>query len=498
MEAKESGLADLPPKVLVMIFRRMPFADRLRMSAVCRHWNQLIFQHFCDRILLHLEDGKLALDVPRGALCGDRKYANVRLIGAFAETLLYTHELRFGALRDHVRHLHLVVVCLDVDLLAELLRKFANLQSLILFVENFQFNGSVRILKEGTLPNIRIFEGKGLLPSLKSLSLDQVGSTSKTGLIAFLKIMRQRNLPSVRHITMTCMGKNSNFRRNPTWLAWLNEFAPVLHSLNIDFMHSFMMARFFALNFPNLKALTLRMFALSPILFPSMDPFWPELGVLELERFEQFLSRLVSLYSLKIALRDVHFGEVADAIYSMDHLQELTVELVCEPNCANPLQLEDIWYMKNLRKLAIFCDHIEYPSVDRIKPMPLVEDLTLGKVKRIDFNTLKTVFPCVKILDVRQCPTVPLPDLAKSWRSLENLSLNLDQPSYAEDLIYLFGLRKLRVLRVFSKKGLVDRVKFVLGFASLEQLYLDGVWKGSLKPPHPNLSCRVKSFLGDL
>lgn len=81
METKEltvPTINDLPNEILVMIMHRMPFADRLRMSAVCRRLNQLLFNFFAEEIELKLNE-HARYRVPIGKLL-NRVYRNISVI----------------------------------------------------------------------------------------------------------------------------------------------------------------------------------------------------------------------------------------------------------------------------------------------------------------------------------------------------------------------------------------------------------------------------------
>lgn len=81
MEVKEQTVPtinDLPNEILVMIMHRMSFADRLRLSAVCRRLNQLLFNFFAEEIELKLNE-HARYRVPIGKLL-NRVYRNISVI----------------------------------------------------------------------------------------------------------------------------------------------------------------------------------------------------------------------------------------------------------------------------------------------------------------------------------------------------------------------------------------------------------------------------------
>lgn len=82
MEMKEDkqtvpDLNDFPNEILALIFQHLRFSDRLRMSAVCRRWNELVFAFFGDRIKLHLS-ASTDHSVPIGKL-SNRSYRHVQV-----------------------------------------------------------------------------------------------------------------------------------------------------------------------------------------------------------------------------------------------------------------------------------------------------------------------------------------------------------------------------------------------------------------------------------
>lgn len=61
MEVKEENVPvpsinDVPNEILVMILEQIPFRLRLRMTEVCRRWNEVVFSFFGDHILLRLDE----------------------------------------------------------------------------------------------------------------------------------------------------------------------------------------------------------------------------------------------------------------------------------------------------------------------------------------------------------------------------------------------------------------------------------------------------------
>uniref|UniRef100_A0A8D8JBX6 (northern house mosquito) hypothetical protein n=1 Tax=Culex pipiens TaxID=7175 RepID=A0A8D8JBX6_CULPI len=79
MEAKPvPSINVLPNEILVMILRRMPFEDRLRMSATCRRLNQLLFTFFDDEVELQLNED-VTYRFPIGKL-SDRVYRNIAVV----------------------------------------------------------------------------------------------------------------------------------------------------------------------------------------------------------------------------------------------------------------------------------------------------------------------------------------------------------------------------------------------------------------------------------
>lgn len=430
---------DLPNEVLVHIFRPLPFDDRLRLSLVCKRWNQLIFNFLDADIYLCLcEDDR---DVPaEGTLSEHRLYRQVKLCGTTFEGLEGVHEERIEALAAGARSLILEIREPMKEEFIEMMKKFSGLRSLTISCEEFCDDAG-----EG--------EGRGLLPNLERLAFEQLGRFRDTDPSGLLELFMRKK--KIRHFVIRYADRD--FHKIVEWTDLLNVLAPRLLSLNLN-IQSFLMRYLCKMNFNALTILDLR------VEF-TVEGFTPE--------------------------------KLVKAIYRMANLEKLKIIFFTLIGDAQQLDLSGVWQLTKLKQFDAQVDSLAFPQAVT-EPLPALNQLSIKIEEATQLQTLHEIFPNLKILEIYS-PSFKRDlwtQLVTAWPTLEHLTFRVGNQYLGvrmlKTLQKLPNLRRLSLLGVYKQTSL-SIVEPVLAIPTLRELHLKGAWKGSV--PEQNRHCRV--FVND-
>ncbi|EDS44398.1 predicted protein [Culex quinquefasciatus] len=426
------SIDDLPNEVLVMIFRLLPFADRLQVCIVCKRWNGLVFSFLDEHIFLCLSQEDR--NVPEGALSEYRTYRQVKLCGSTFDGLEDVHGERIEALAAGARSLVLEIREPQKEEFIQLLRKFCHLRSLTMSCEEFY------VVDEED-------EGRGLLPNLERLAFEQLGDFRDSDSPDLLKLfMRNR---TIRHFVIRYC--DPDFHKIVEWMDLLEALAPRLLSLSLN-INCFLARYPCEMKFKALKVLYLR---------------------------------------VQFSVEGFTADELTQAVYRMANLEDLTIVFFAMVG-KHPLKLDGVWQLTKLNKFIANVDSFVLPEI--IQPMPHLETLSIKINDATELQKLKQLFPNLKALEIQSIAfnrELWLP-LVTAWPTLENLNFRVGNQFLGvrmlKTLQSLSNLRKLALSGVYKAANL-SILDPVLAIATLQELHAKGTWKGSVSGL--NRFCRV-------
>lgn len=263
---------------------------------------------------------------------------------------------------------------------------------------------------------------------------------------------------------------------------------------------------------PGLQSLTIYILAPEQFVLAQWNPPAPSV-----EHLGQTLSKLKALKSFTIGTTTKTYLAISDVIYGLVNLEELTVKINVDCTPFPYSNFNGLSRMPKLREVTISSfEHFILPQGHTLTPAPLVEDLSLDEnLSPFNFTILSKLFPCLKLLDVRQVEMTDeqLQELICAWPNLEVLVLGLC-PTFLETfrpemLHQLSKLRKLALLDIADDDPLLQScywdedsdtpkanfslLKSILQIPTLEEIYLDNrdigglQWTGQIPTAVPSI-----------